>query len=415
MGARRRAKAVLFVALAMAGAVVAVASPAGAFGDVPADSYYRTAADWLRGEGITSGYGGDPDRFAPEITVTRAQMATFLWRLEGQDTAPPSGFTDVPAGAYYATAAAWLKDRGLSTGYGGDATRFAPDVTVNRAQMAAFLWRLAGSPGAPASGFTDVPAGAYYAEAAAWLKAQGITGGYGGDATRFAPDVVVTRAQMAAFLWRASGSPAPRLSYGATVTGAISSPGEQDVFRFPADAGDRLSLDRIDGSSLLRTRLVAPDGAVIWADPTQFADRFVDLTQTGFYRLTISYGTEPYTGTYRFAINNVRSPRTFTTPFGTTVGNGVPAVGMGNIELPGASDRYTIAATAGDRLSLDRIGGSTLLRTKLVAPNGAVIWADTTQFADRFVDLTQTGNHQLVISYGTEAYTGTYGFAVSLT
>jgi hypothetical protein len=66
--------------------------------------------------------------------------------MAGQPDAPPGGFSDVPAGAYYATAANWLKAEGITTGYAGNATRFAPDVTVTRAQMAAFLWRMAGQP-----------------------------------------------------------------------------------------------------------------------------------------------------------------------------------------------------------------------------------------------------------------------------
>jgi hypothetical protein len=119
---------------------------ADAFGDVPVNAYYEVASLWLKHRDITTGYAGDPTRFAPDVTVTRAQMAAFLWRMAGQPDAPPGGFSDVPAGAYYATAANWLKAEGITTGYAGNATRFAPDVTVTRAQMAAFLWRMAGQP-----------------------------------------------------------------------------------------------------------------------------------------------------------------------------------------------------------------------------------------------------------------------------
>jgi S-layer family protein len=110
-----------------------------------------------------------------------------------------AGFTDVPPGVFYSEAVAWLKSEGITTGT--SATTYSPDDVVTRGQMAAFLHRLAGSPGgSPADGFTDVPAGAFYADAVAWLKDQDITTGT--SATTYSPNDVVTRAQMAAFLHR---------------------------------------------------------------------------------------------------------------------------------------------------------------------------------------------------------------------
>lgn len=64
---------------------------------------------------------------------------------------------------------------------------------------------------AAAPAFTDVDAGADYAEAVAWAAEQGITNGTG-DGTTFAPDAVCTRGQMAVLLWRAAGSPEPTLT-----------------------------------------------------------------------------------------------------------------------------------------------------------------------------------------------------------
>ena len=46
-----------------------------------AGSFYEEAVDWLAASGITTGV--DEDRFAPDDPVTRAQMATFLWRRAG--------------------------------------------------------------------------------------------------------------------------------------------------------------------------------------------------------------------------------------------------------------------------------------------------------------------------------------------
>ena len=71
-------------------------------------------------------------------------MATFLWRMEGQQAAPQANFSDVNRGTYYAPAIDWLFERGITTGT--SPTTFSPNQQVTRAQMATFLWRLAGSP-----------------------------------------------------------------------------------------------------------------------------------------------------------------------------------------------------------------------------------------------------------------------------
>ncbi|GJM36723.1 MAG: hypothetical protein DHS20C19_00900 [Acidimicrobiales bacterium] len=173
------------------------------FFDVPSGQYYSAAVGWLAAAEITTGTG--PGEFSPSDHVTRGQMATFLHRYSGEPGGSPSaGFSDVPNGRFYTKAVDWLKAEGITTGVGGN--RFAPDDQVTRGQMATFLWRLEGEPGgSPAAGFNDVNAGAFYAKAVDWLLHRGITTGVGGN--RFAPNDPVTRAQMATFLWRLAGSP----------------------------------------------------------------------------------------------------------------------------------------------------------------------------------------------------------------
>jgi len=176
----------------------------GGFYDVRADTYYGPAVGWLASTGITTGTG--VGEFSPVAAVTRAQMATFLWRYRGSPGgASQAAFVDVPRGTYYSSAVDWLSQQGITTGTGFG--RFSPEALVTRAQMATFLWRLEGSPsGAPSSGFVDVATGKFYSEAVDWLLHRGITTGLQGG--RFGPDDPVTRAQMATFLWRLAGSPA---------------------------------------------------------------------------------------------------------------------------------------------------------------------------------------------------------------
>lgn len=180
-----------------------IGSGGNLFFDVPGDAYYTTAVSWLAASGITTGTGART--FSPNDNVTRGQMATFLHRYSGEPSgSPAAGFVDVPAGRFYSEAVDWLAAEGITTGVGGN--RFAPDDVVTRGQMATFLWRVEGEPGgSPAAGFSDVRAGAFYANAVDWLLYRGITTGVGGN--RFAPDDPVSRGQMATFLWRLAGSP----------------------------------------------------------------------------------------------------------------------------------------------------------------------------------------------------------------
>ena len=168
-----------------------------AFTDVSADAYYYDAVQWAVKNGIT--YGTSDTTFSPDASCTRAQMAAFLWRAAGcPEPKGTSSFTDVPSDAYYAKAVAWAVENGITGGVGND--KFAPDDVCTRAQMAAFLCRLAGGKAEGAGTFTDVSADAYYAEAVQWAVENGITDGVGDN--RFAPDATCTRAQIVTFLYR---------------------------------------------------------------------------------------------------------------------------------------------------------------------------------------------------------------------
>ena len=168
------------------------------FADVANSAYYVDAVEWMLKREVTQ--GTTETTFSPNLNCTRAQIVTFLWRAAGSPE--PKGtvsFTDVSAGSYYAKAVAWAVENGI-TGGTGDGL-FSPDAACTRAQSAAFLYRAAGSPTVSGSaGFSDVAADAYYAQAVAWAKEHGITDGIGGGLFGSANDC--TRAQIAAFLWR---------------------------------------------------------------------------------------------------------------------------------------------------------------------------------------------------------------------
>ena len=123
----------------------------------------------------------------------------------GDDITPLVNFTDVPVGAYYADAVKWAVAEGITSGT--SPTTFSPNNGCTRAQMVTFLWRAAGSP-EPESDygpFRDVPKDAYYRKAVLWAAGEGITSGT--SATTFSPNATVTRAQTVTFLWRWEGEP----------------------------------------------------------------------------------------------------------------------------------------------------------------------------------------------------------------
>lgn len=168
------------------------------FTDVPASAYYYDAVYWAVENGVTNGTSATT--FSPDASCTRAQMVTFLWRAAGspepESTVNP--FTDVSASAYYYDAVLWAVEQGITNGT--SATTFGPDVTVTRGQTVTFLWRYDGSPAVSGSGFDDVVSDAYYADAVAWAASEGVTSGT--SATTFSPSNDCTRGQIVTFLYR---------------------------------------------------------------------------------------------------------------------------------------------------------------------------------------------------------------------
>lgn len=108
-------------------------------------------------------------------------------------------FTDAGSGDWYYEDVLYVYNRGLMEGTGEHS--FSPDGAVTRGQIVTILWRLAGSPVVNfAMDFTDVTEETWCAEAIRWAAAEGIAQGF--DDGSFGQDRVVTREQLAAFLYR---------------------------------------------------------------------------------------------------------------------------------------------------------------------------------------------------------------------
>ena len=107
------------------------------FADVSADAWYYDAVLWAVANGVT--VGTSATTFSPDAPVTRSQAVTFQWRAAGSPVVAGDSFDDVAADAYYAGAVTWAVANGITNGTGGN--KFSPEVTVTRAQAVTFLWR----------------------------------------------------------------------------------------------------------------------------------------------------------------------------------------------------------------------------------------------------------------------------------
>ncbi len=173
--------------------VVPEGEPEPGFDDI-SDSPFAEEIEWLVAEGITTGCA--PDLFCPRGLVTRAQMASFIARALELPAATDDHFAD-DAGTHEEDINR-LFEAGITNGCAAD--RFCPDRTLSRMEMASLLARALELPAATMDWFDDDD-GRTHEDNINRLAEAGITGGCG--VRRFCPTRSVTREEMAAFLYRA--------------------------------------------------------------------------------------------------------------------------------------------------------------------------------------------------------------------
>lgn len=118
-----------------------------------------------------------------------------------------TGFSDVAADAWYAQAVTYCRDNGLMGGTSASfPPTFSPTTVMSRAMFATVLYRLSGSPAVTGSDtFADTTDGTWYSDAVLWVSQQGVMGG--DENGLFGTNDPVTREQIATILWRYEGSP----------------------------------------------------------------------------------------------------------------------------------------------------------------------------------------------------------------
>ena len=171
------------------------------FKDVKKSDYFCDPVLWAVGKGITNGMSATS--FAPNANCTRGQIVTFLWRACGspEPAKKDNPFKDVKSNEYYYKAVLWAVENGITTGL--SKTSFGPNATCTRGQVATFLWRSQGEPAPKSTNnpFKDVKSSDYYFKAVLWAVENEVTQGMGGG--KFAPNASCTRGQIVTFLFRA--------------------------------------------------------------------------------------------------------------------------------------------------------------------------------------------------------------------
>lgn len=189
-------------ALVDAPCALIVSDNAVAFDDM-AGHWAQGAVDFVSSHALLGGTGANA--FSPDMPMSRAMLATALYRLEDASASGgKSPFADVSLDTWYTDAVIWANVQGIVTGTGDG---FAPDREITRQELAVMLHRYAKSVDmdlskpAALDGYTDSGDVAPWArEAMAWAVGAKLL--QGRSSSVLAPQGVATRAEVAAVLQR---------------------------------------------------------------------------------------------------------------------------------------------------------------------------------------------------------------------
>ena len=248
----------LILVMSTSTASAAELAPGGTFVD-DNGSVHEGYIEAIAAGGVTRGCNPPTnDRFCPDASVTRGEMAAFLTRA--LDLEPGnSAFVD-DDGSVFEADIGRLAASGITKGCNPPTNdRFCPDQPVTRGQMAAFLARAFQLPDGDGS-FVDDDGSVFEADIER-LAASGITKGCNPPTNdRFCPDQPVTRAEMATFLGRGLHldpliPPPPDLPAPGNPSGTADVPSD-------AQAEDTSSPDHVVGSG---TPASCTSGALVTA------------------------------------------------------------------------------------------------------------------------------------------------------
>lgn len=163
-------------------------------------SWAADAVDFMNANSLI--YGTGKNHFNPTGTMTRGDLVLILYRLAGRPSVSgvKNPFADVKSSDYYYDAVLWAYANSVVNGTGR--STFSPKKNVTREQLAAILYRYSGTPTTSGrlTSFTDADnVSSYATNAMKWAVGAGIITGSG---SKLDPQGSATRAQVAAMLHR---------------------------------------------------------------------------------------------------------------------------------------------------------------------------------------------------------------------
>lgn len=175
-----------------------------AFDDLDPTRWYHDGIEFMLHHEYMIGTG--ETTFAPNATLTRGQLVTILYRIEGEPDVAELDHTFVDVGkAYYTNAVIWAADAGIVNGT--SETTFEPKAPITREQMATILYRYAEATAVEddnKAAFPDASDVSGFAEESVnWALEIGLINGVSsGDETYLQPKAAANRAQVAVILYR---------------------------------------------------------------------------------------------------------------------------------------------------------------------------------------------------------------------
>ena len=186
-----------------------VECPGAIFSDMPAETHWaHKGIDYCIANKLMNGTG--EGKFNPGGTLTRAELVTILYRVEGTPAAAYKGtFQDVKDGQWYTAAIEWAAANKIVNGV-GDGTNFSPSGIINREQIATILYRYDAYKNGETAVEGDLKAfpdaadvSSFAATAMIWANQQGIINGVTvNSVTKLAPKNSATREQIASIMMR---------------------------------------------------------------------------------------------------------------------------------------------------------------------------------------------------------------------
>lgn len=194
-------KNAIYGQISQSGVYGVMETSAAEFNDI-SNHWARVDIQYAASRNLLSGTAAG--QFSPNTEMTRGMFITTLYRFAGSPEAGEASFTDVPADAYYADAAAWAMKNGMIN---KETTALEPGQAITRQEAAVLLQRYAASIGLRLPKVNEAILFADEGEFSAWtrdavrdMQMAGVLSGK--QSNYFEPDGVITRAETAAVLRR---------------------------------------------------------------------------------------------------------------------------------------------------------------------------------------------------------------------